>query len=326
MMNQPYFHQQMHPSHHHVFAAPHMGSQLKGSTDPSLPPPDPVSTGQYTHSYFSNPQIPVSTTHMSQGLSSHHHHASQQQVPSHQQASQHHHLMQHQQPQSSQQGRKRRASGPLMSLDVNSLHASQHQMGQSLMDDSKPQTMLTSAGMAQMVPMSAQPTTPTHGHGMPGSIPTPTSSGKSKNAKRSRTNVPWTAAEEMRLKEMREKGISWSVIAQSFPNRTEGGVKKHWYKDMHFAEFARDESDALVQALKEYDAERWKIVGQKVGKPAKACEQHIREHYPYLLKPAREGGGVAVLRDESDGSMGPLHDSSIGSIDSGLKNSDPTPT
>jgi hypothetical protein len=28
---------------------------------------------------------------------------------------------------------------------------------------------------------------------------------------------------------------------QTFPNRTEGSVKKHWYKDMHYAEFAEDE-------------------------------------------------------------------------------------
>lgn len=28
---------------------------------------------------------------------------------------------------------------------------------------------------------------------------------------------------------------------QTFPTRTEGSVKKHWYKDMHYAEFAEDE-------------------------------------------------------------------------------------
>lgn len=93
---------------------------------------------------------------------------------------------------------------------------------------------------------------------------------------------------------------------QTFPQRTEGSVKKHWYKvltpseilqsditdqvvqDMHYAEFAEDEvsfggrprhngrrilickqSAALLAAIKEYDANKWKAIGQKVGKPAK---------------------------------------------------------
>lgn len=87
---------------------------------------------------------------------------------------------------------------------------------------------------------------------------------------------------------------------QSFPSRTEGSVKKHWYKDMHYAEFAEDEvrqllpaacqresgidqgiqSQALLNAIKEYENNKWKVIGQKVGKPAKACEQHAKEHFP----------------------------------------------
>ncbi|KAL5116323.1 hypothetical protein ACEQ8H_005781 [Pleosporales sp. CAS-2024a] len=98
--------------------------------------------------------------------------------------------------------------------------------------------------------------------------------------KKSRTNTPWTPAEELRLKQMRDSGNSWSEIAKTFPQRTEGSVKKHWYKDMHYAEFAEDEkSAALLAAIKEYDANKWKVIGQKVGKPAKACEQYAKEHF-----------------------------------------------
>ncbi|KAF2265539.1 hypothetical protein CC78DRAFT_186583 [Lojkania enalia] len=97
--------------------------------------------------------------------------------------------------------------------------------------------------------------------------------------KKSRTNTPWTPAEEQRLKTMRDAGNSWSEIAKTFPQRTEGSVKKHWYKDMHYAEFGEDESAALLQAIKEYDSNKWKVIGQKVGKPAKACEQYAKEHF-----------------------------------------------
>ncbi|ROV90106.1 hypothetical protein VMCG_09782 [Cytospora schulzeri] len=106
-------------------------------------------------------------------------------------------------------------------------------------------------------------------------------------AKKSRTNTPWTPAEELRLKQMRDAGQSWAEIAKTFPTRTEGSVKKHWYKDMHYAEFAEDESQALANAIKEYENNKWKVIGQKVGKPAKACEQYAKEHFPDLFPPAK---------------------------------------
>ena len=58
-------------------------------------------------------------------------------------------------------------------------------------------------------------------------------------------------------------------------------------QDMHYADFAEDDvgliiqldstlgltggeqSAALLQAIKEYEASKWKVIGQKVGKPAK---------------------------------------------------------
>jgi hypothetical protein len=101
--------------------------------------------------------------------------------------------------------------------------------------------------------------------------------------KKSRTNTPWTPEEEHRLKDMRDDGKTWAEIAKAFPSRTEGSVKKHWYKDMHYAEFAKDESESLLQAIKEYDANKWKSIGQKLGKPAKACEQYAKEHFPQMF-------------------------------------------
>lgn len=35
-----------------------------------------------------------------------------------------------------------------------------------------------------------------------------------------------------------------------------------------------------MNAIKEYENNKWKFIGQKVGKPAKACEQYAKEHFP----------------------------------------------
>ncbi|KAH8723808.1 hypothetical protein GQ44DRAFT_619674, partial [Phaeosphaeriaceae sp. PMI808] len=141
-----------------------------------------------------------------------------------------------------------------------------------------PDSMVSSAGGAEQHPGSTVPQQGTDVEAPP----------QEPKLKKSRTNTPWTPAEELRLKQMRDAGNSWSEIAKTFPQRTEGSVKKHWYKvgatsrkknppiDMHYAEFAEDESAALLAAIKEYDANKWKVIGQKVGKPAK---QYAKEHF-----------------------------------------------
>ncbi|UKZ78884.1 hypothetical protein TrVFT333_006630 [Trichoderma virens FT-333] len=170
----------------------------------------------------------------------------------------------------------------------------------------------TAAAPPPVAPVQGQPPAPTPPapQAAPPSQPQPATSEDANSAnaasgpptKKSRTNTPWTPQEELRLKQMRDAGNSWAEIAKTFPTRTEGSVKKHWYKDMHYAEFAEDEvsslstvnvdaslidqsvqSQALLNAIKEYENNKWKVIGQKVGKPAKACEQYAKEHFPGML-------------------------------------------
>ena len=39
-----------------------------------------------------------------------------------------------------------------------------------------------------------------------------------------------------------------------------------------------------MNAIKEYENNKWKAIGAKVGKPAKACEQYAKEHFPGMLR------------------------------------------
>ncbi|KAL2752360.1 hypothetical protein ACRALDRAFT_2037176 [Sodiomyces alcalophilus JCM 7366] len=146
----------------------------------------------------------------------------------------------------------------------------------------------TGAPTAQGAPAQGQTQAPGQVQGQAPGQAAPTADANSATPqppppKKTRTNTPWTPAEELRLKHMRDAGNSWAEIAKTFPTRTEGSVKKHWYKDMHYAEFAEDESQALLNAIKEYENNKWKVIGQKVGKPAKACEQYAKEHFPGMF-------------------------------------------
>ena len=75
-------------------------------------------------------------------------------------------------------------------------------------------------------------------------------------------------------------------------------MKTDCMQDMHHAEFAEDEvghtsglkalhnsptpqSQALMNAIKEYEAQKWKIIGQKVGKPPKVCLDASQSGVPF---------------------------------------------
>ena len=42
-----------------------------------------------------------------------------------------------------------------------------------------------------------------------------------------------------------------------------------------------------MSAIKDYENNKWKVIGQKVGKPAKACEQYAKEHFPGMPNHSR---------------------------------------
>jgi hypothetical protein len=70
--------------------------------------------------------------------------------------------------------------------------------------------MASSAGGAEAQASTAAP--------QPAEVDPPAQEPK---AKKSRTNTPWTPAEELRLKQMRDAGNSWSEIAKVRPDGIE---------------------------------------------------------------------------------------------------------
>lgn len=47
-----------------------------------------------------------------------------------------------------------------------------------------------------------------------------------------------------------------------------------------------------MSAIKEYENNKWKVIGQKVGKPAKACEQYAKEHFPGKQHPKKRAASL----------------------------------
>ena len=173
-------------------------SQLPLSSDPST-----VGIGAFHNPYQSyNPYGSSQHTPTAYSFSQQHTQYPHQLQTQHQPISQQH---QQQTQQSPLHTRKRRAS----ELGSDTLPGSSHSNVSAF---SHPQGLTTSTSDVDLGlgPSQAQISSPV--------------------AKKGRTNTPWTPAEEQRLKQLREAGSSWSEIAKTFPARTEGSVKKHWYK------------------------------------------------------------------------------------------------
>lgn len=47
------------------------------------------------------------------------------------------------------------------------------------------------------------------------------------------------------------------------------------------------QSAQLLAAIKEYDANKWKVIGQKLGKPAKVCDRN----HNFLVTVTRSSNG-----------------------------------
>lgn len=58
---------------------------------------------------------------------------------------------------------------------------------------------------------------------------------------------------------------------------------------MHYAEFAEDEHQALAAAIKEYENNKWKVIGQKLGKPAKVSLESILPRRRHCIVPCTRG-------------------------------------
>lgn len=89
--------------------------------------------------------------------------------------------------------------------------------------------------------------------------------------------IGWTKAEEDQLRSLVKLGHKWPYITSQFPNRSPGAIKKHFYADMKHTIWQEAEDNCLQQTVKEDEDARWKRIGERLGRPAKACERRMRE-------------------------------------------------
>lgn len=53
---------------------------------------------------------------------------------------------------------------------------------------------------------------------------------------------------------------------------------------MHYAEWTEEEKQALREAIRQYEAEKWKTIGQRLNKPAKVCEPHLLDSKVHMRR------------------------------------------
>lgn len=103
--------------------------------------------------------------------------------------------------------------------------------GPNLEDFSSSETVNFSEGTHMPFPISGEDATPLAGDSKRTQPPNPGNAQLLKPVSKSGgSSKLWTPAEGSRLKQLRDMGASWSEIAKTFPARTEGSVRKHWYK------------------------------------------------------------------------------------------------
>lgn len=104
------------------------------------------------------------------------------------------------------------------------------------------------------------------------------SSVKSKPRKKSgQRPMTWTREEEDKLRNLVKAGTKWPLITREFPNRSAGAIKKHFYADMKHTVWREEEDNALQLVFKEDESNKWKRIGEKLGRPPKACEKRMNE-------------------------------------------------
>lgn len=69
-------------------------------------------------------------------------------------------------------------------------------------------------------------------------------------------------------------------------------IHSQWLRALQTLTDLALQSQNLLSAIKEYENNKWKVIGQKVGKPAKACEQHAKEHWPGKLSTHRSSNST----------------------------------
>lgn len=89
--------------------------------------------------------------------------------------------------------------------------------------------------------------------------------------------LAWTKEEENKLRSLVEAGAKWPSITREFPNRSAGAIKKHFYADMKHATWNEEDDSVLQQAMREDEMEKWKRIGERIGKTPKSCEKRYRD-------------------------------------------------
>ncbi|KAG5268794.1 hypothetical protein AALO_G00216570 [Alosa alosa] len=107
----------------------------------------------------------------------------------------------------------------------------------------------------------------------------------SKNSKKTAGKIKWSRDEDERLKKLVEQHgtDAWRLIANYFPNRTDGQCQHRWQKvlnpELVKGPWTKEEDQRVIELVHKYGPKRWSVIAKHLqGRIGKQCRERWHNH------------------------------------------------
>ncbi|XP_031440111.1 myb-related protein A isoform X2 [Clupea harengus] len=106
-----------------------------------------------------------------------------------------------------------------------------------------------------------------------------------KNSKKTSGKIKWSREEDERLKKLVEQHgtDTWRLIANYFPNRTDGQCQHRWQKvlnpELVKGPWTKEEDQRVIELVHKYGPKRWSVIAKHLqGRIGKQCRERWHNH------------------------------------------------